>query len=358
MKRMFFLPVTMFFVLPAAFADSPYTGVTRSVYVDNPDFKTIYIDFTDTDLKMHYDNQLPDDTLPTKPGGVIERYYDLKRDGFNLPVRFLVDQPGTRYPYPGMILNENLPDGSQCNYALLTTEVNGFIIRGNGGKGQDGCFYKKDRYTPVKSPVLTITNNSSEMLHVDFFVNGGSRIQTGFLEEGAVRIYTGDSGYLKENDVEYGSEIKLRLFGAGINSPVDTIDCPTISSFMENIDYQITPEYKCEITPQLKSGVTIKEGSTSFLTVDQANDEGFKILYKTPDGQDEENYFLVVIKEDEPKIGNYFEVKPGIEAEHRAKVIKKWHPDGGTFIVGISKSSFPGSVKFIGETIKVRTVNW
>ena len=345
------------FVLPAVF----FTSFTvSSEALNSEELRRVPVTFLTDALSAGYETLNMKNTCSNQSGQMRWCQFNhglWKREDFNRPITFWADNQTGEIELPvGNMMKDTIPNGSACSYTVLATENNGFRIHGGWNDdtlGIEGCFYKKNRFTSHRSPVVTITNDSAHTYYMDMLFNDRPMVEADSSDvefgAGAIKMFTGDLGVGKINNMVYGDKIDISF---------DDIRCPTIPSLTNDVDYRISPERTCEISPQLSQGTRLKKGTSDILTIDQANDEGFKILYKTPDNQDAEDYYLVVIKEDRSKFGSYVKIKSGVEAEYRARVYKNWHPDGGKFIIGISKNADnPGSVEFIGDTIKVSTVD-
>ena len=372
MNKNMFSTTTRFFVLPVAFFTSftasseELTSVNviptdrfQSFHFNNPD--ALRISLQTPDYKYHSCKFEPG-TSPSENDletcRILHFYNPLpKKENFNLPVMFWADDQTGEIGLPvGNIMKEAITYGSACSYSLLITENNGFRIRGNGNDrklGIDGCNYKMNRFTPTLSPVVTILNDSAYEVYTDISLNDKPMEANGMenaerkLLRGGVKMFTGDNGEWKRNNVLKGDKIDISF---------DNIRCPTIPSLEDDVDFRITPERTCEISPPLRQGVNLGDGRYPSLEVDDAHNEGFRIVYKTPDSRDAEDYYLVVMKEDRSKFASWETIKSGVEAEYRAKVPRDWYPHGGKFIIGISKNiNNPGSVEFIGDTVQVRT---
>ncbi|MDO6407781.1 hypothetical protein [Pantoea phytobeneficialis] len=315
------LALTGMLLMPSAFA--------ITAFIENPDHVRIQI-------------------ADGESNGQESTYYYKSKPSEN-PSKLIIDNGNI---YNGTVLNVGYDGKTECNYAIISGINKGFKMQSSG----EGCTNSFSNYKPMNSPVVTIINNSSEVIHGLFTINDGV-ISTSKLPDmtpNQAELYSGDSGIWKEHNVKFGDKVKMSAF---VKSLSYEVSCPTIENLTENKVFIIEGDgwkTSCRLESFTK-GIVSKDNQSK-LEANVAAERGFIVKYKVPEDASTDSYYVVVLDKARTKYASYVKVKPGTEGDISAKVIQSWFPNGGDFIIGLAKeASAPNSVALIGDTIEVST---
>lgn len=137
----------------------------------------------------------------------------------------------------GVVLDESVENGLNCNYAMIVSKDNGVNLQANG----KNCSYKQKNYRSVNSPVVTIINDSSLNLLPYFSVNGNDFFAaSGSIIPNGIRMFTGDSGTWKKQSVRHGDSLKVKLsYTLAESGSQREVVCPSLDALTENRLYRL-----------------------------------------------------------------------------------------------------------------------
>ncbi|MCX5575431.1 hypothetical protein OSH03_15875 [Enterobacter sp. E-TC7] len=137
----------------------------------------------------------------------------------------------------GIVLNESIENGLNCNYAMIVSKDNGVNLQANG----KNCSYKKKNYRSINSPVVTIINDSSLNLRPNFSINGNDFFADNYsINPNGIRMFTGDSGTWKKQGVRHGDNLKVKFsYTLEESGAQKEVVCPSLDSLTENRLYRL-----------------------------------------------------------------------------------------------------------------------
>lgn len=137
----------------------------------------------------------------------------------------------------GVVLNESISNGLNCNYAMIASKNNGLNLQANG----KNCSYKKKTYRSINSPVVTIINDSSLNLRPYFAINENDFFaDNSRINPNGIRMFTGDSGVWKKQGVRHGDNLKVKFsYTLAASGAQKEVVCPSLDSLTENRLYRL-----------------------------------------------------------------------------------------------------------------------